>query len=613
MMNKINFASLKTKIFVFYILSFFAVFGSTFLINFFVFDDYLENAEIKKAQTFAEMIAGNIAAPLQLGLESDVRAEIIRQIDRNPDIIEIEIKEPTSATPIKTGYASGKKISKEQYFLVERDIYDALGIQKLATVLVYYSKADFEDARLFALKTLFLLFGAALFIGFLGLLRINMFFAPLRNLTQKLNDFNPEHPNIKLQFSDKKDEISIIQNSVSLAIEKLVSYQQKIIHINETLEDTVRDRTRELNEQIELFRVLADASPNALMLFDTNLIYANPAFSRLTGYEAVEFFRKKIDSLFEMDEESDFARALDITNPRNRHHAQSFDEVLLKKKDGSQCFVAASIAYLHIKDRDAAIINLTDLSALKQKDQMLLVQSRFVAMGEMIGNIAHQWRQPLNIIQSSITKISVYKEMGLITDEFLDDTVQGVKKQVSYLSSTIDDFRSFYKDDPTGSFLLEDAVKKSLSLVEAVYQNHFINVETICMECKDVRIKGSINRLIQALLNILNNSKDAIISSGAEIKVVMIGCKKIDGGAILTIQDSGGGIESKSLGKIFDPYFSTKHKSQGTGIGLYMTKQIIQSSFIGKIDAKNAETERDGKKIFGAMFSIELTDIQNNR
>lgn len=610
MMNKFNFSSLKTKIFIFYIFSFLAVFGSTFLINFFIFDEYLENAEIKKAQTMAEMIAGNIAAPLQLGLESDVRAEIIRQVDRNTNIAEIEIKESGSSALIKTGYASGKKISPDEYFLVDREIYDALGIQKLATVRIYYSKAGFQDAQLFALKTLFLLFGVALFVGLLGLLRINLFFAPLRNLTQKLNDFNPEHPNIKLQLSDKKDEISIIQNTVSLTIEKLISYQQKIIHINETLEDTVRDRTRELNEQIELFRVLADASPNALMLFDSNLIYANPAFSRLTGYETVEFFRKKIDALFDVEEDSDFARALDITNPRNRHHSQSFDEVLLKKKDGSRCYVAASIAYLHIKDRDAAIVNLTDLTALKQKDQMLLVQSRFVAMGEMIGNIAHQWRQPLNIIQSSITKISVYKEMGLVTDEFLDDTVQIVKKQVSYLSSTIDDFRSFYKDDPSGSFALEDAVKKSLSLLEAVYQNHFISVSVACEGCKDVQIKGSINRLIQALLNILNNSKDAIINSEVETKIVIVRCKKIKGGAVLEIQDSGGGIDKKSMGKIFDPYFSTKHKSQGTGIGLYMTKQIIQSSFSGKVEARNAEIEIDGEKINGALFTVELVSVQ---
>lgn len=609
-MSRFNFSSLKAKIFAFYVFSFFVVFGSVFVINFFMFDDYLEKAEIKKAHTIAEMIAGNIAAPLQLGLDSDVRAEMLRQIDRNSDIVEIEVKEPSIATPIKTGYASGKRISLDECFVTEREIYDALGIQKLATVRVYYSKTDFSEARWFVSKTLFLLFAVALILGVSGLFRVNQFFAPLANLTQKLNDFNPERPNVRLHMTDKKDEISIIQNSIALTLDKLISYQQKIIHINETLEDTVRDRTRELNEQIELFRVLADASPNALMLFDTNLIYANPAFSRLTGYDAVEFFRKKIDSIFDIDEDSEFARALDISNPRNRHYPQSFDEIRLRKKDGSGCFVSASIAYLHIKDRDAAIINLTDLTALKQKDQMLLVQSRFVAMGEMIGNIAHQWRQPLNIIQSSITKISIYKEMGAVTDEFLEETVQNVKRQVAYLSSTIDDFRSFYKDDPGGSFILEDAVKKSLSLVEAVYKNHFIEVDIECDSCKNVKIKGSINRFIQALLNILNNSKDAIVGNEAQVRVVKIGCKRTLGGAALSVVDSGGGISTKNIPKVFDPYFSTKNKSQGTGIGLYMTRQIIENSFGGTIEVKNVEFDRGDKKLKGASFTIELHDEQ---
>ncbi len=608
MMSRFNFYSLKAKILSFYVFSFFVVFGSVFIINFFMFDDYLEKAEIKKVHTIAEMIAGNISAPLQLGLDTDVRSEMIKQIERNSDIVEIEVKEPTSSVPVKTGYSGSKKISLDECFVIERDIYDALGIQKLATVRVYYAKTDFSEARLFVAKTLFLLFVLAFVLGVSGLFRINQFFAPLANLTQKLNDFNPERPNIKLQTTDKKDEMSIIQNSVALTLDKLISYQQKIIHINENLEDTIRDRTKELNEQIELFRVLADASPNALMLFDTNLIYANPAFSRLTGYDAVEFFRKKIDGIFEIDEDSEFAKALDISNPQNRHYPQSFDEIRLRKKDGSGCFVSASIAYLHIKDRDAAIINLTDLTALKQKDQMLLVQSRFVAMGEMIGNIAHQWRQPLNIIQSSITKISIYKELGEVSDEFLDETVKNVKRQVSYLSSTIDDFRSFYKDDPSGSFVLEDAVNKSLSLVESVYKNHFIDVEVECNGCKNVKISGSINRFIQALLNILNNSKDAIVANEVKTRIVRLSCTRTIGGALLSIVDSGGGISAKNLPKVFDPYFSTKNKSQGTGIGLYMTRQIIENSFNATIEAKNAEFEKDGKKLKGASFTIELHD-----
>ncbi|MCI4399487.1 MAG: PAS domain S-box protein, partial [Campylobacteraceae bacterium] len=527
-------------------------------------------------------------------------------IDHNVNILEIEIRDTGGRDVIKTGYSSGKKIPSDSYFVIERNIYDALGIQKLALVKIYYSKADFISAKLFVAKTLFLLFILALVLGFFGLIKINSFFAPLRNLTEKLSDFNPEHPSFKLPISPKKDEISIVQNTIAVTMEKLVSYQQKIIQANETLEDAVRERTKELNEQIELFRVLTDASPNALILFDTNLIYANPAFSKLTGYEPVEFFKKKIDTLFELDEDSELAQALDATNPKNRRYPQRFDEVELRRKDGSKCYVSASIAYLRIKERDAAIINLTDLTALKQKDQMLLLQSRFVAMGEMIGNIAHQWRQPLNIIQSAITKISVYKEMGLITNEFLDETVNSVKRQVSYLSATIDDFRSFYKDDPGGSFLLVDAIKKSLSLVEAVYHNHFIEVEVLCDACEDVKLKGSMNRLIQALLNILNNSKDAIILTNSEFKKVKIQCGIKQNMVVVSIQDSGGGIDPKNISKIFDPYFSTKNKSQGTGIGLYMTKQIISGSFGGKIEAKNAEMEIGDQKVKGALFQIEI-------
>jgi len=600
------FKSLRAKIFAFYTFIFVFVFGAALSANYMIFDNYLKNTEIKKVNTIADLIASNIAAPLQLGLSADVRVEMVKQIDKNQQIVEIEIKDLTTRELISTGFASGKRLNSQDFFVVDRDIYDALGIQKTATMRIYYSKNDLESAQSFVAKTIFLLFGAALIIGLAGLFRINSFFIPLKNLAKKLNDFDPEHPNIKLELKTSSDEISVIQNSVSLALDKLVSYQKRIIHVNEMLEDAVRERTRELNEQIELFRVLSDASPNAILMFDTNLIYANQAFVKMTGYESAEIFRLKPASFFETTEDDELFRALDVSNPRNKRHIHTFDEVTLVKKDGSAISVGASIAYLHIKDRDAAIINLVDLTAVKQKDRMLLVQSRFVAMGEMIGNIAHQWRQPLNIIQSSITKISIYKDMGLITDEFLDETVQAVRKQVMYLSSTIDDFRSFHKDDQVGIFSLKEATDKALSLTEAVYQNHFIEVVRECNGCAEEGIKGSMNRLIQALLNILNNSKDAIILSGTPHKVVQIKCKKANGRYILTIQDSGGGIDKKNLNKIFDPYFTTKNRSQGTGIGLYMTKQIIESSFGGKIEARNGEFEYNGTNLKGAVFTIEL-------
>lgn len=604
-MIKLNSISLKLKIFLFYIASFAAIFASVVLVIFFIFDDFSEQSEHKKAETIAELISGNIAAPLQLGLESDVMVEILRQTEKNPNIVEITIKETGSTKTLSTGNAVGVVKKAEDYFIIRKDIFDALNIHKVATFEMFYSKKDFTNTKYFALKTVVYLFGIALVVGLLALMKLNTFFVPLQTLSDKLANFNPENPNIKLNIIDQKDEISVIQNTVSMAIEKLILHQQKILQINENLEDVVRDRTRELNDQIELFRVLAEASPNAIALFDTNLIYANPAFSSITGYEPLELYKIKIKQLFEIEQGGEFEKVIDFKAWNNSYVPFRFNELILTKKNGEKCFVSASIAYLHLKERDAAIINIVDLTDIKQKDQMLLVQSRFVAMGEMIGNIAHQWRQPLNIIQSSITKITAYKTMGLITDDFLDDTVAGVKNQIDYLSSTIDDFRSFYKEDSEGTFTLAECVKRAMSLVEASYENNFIDLE-FENACDDLEIKGSMNRLTQALLNILNNSKDVIIANEPDVRAVYIKCFRRNSGFVLGIKDSGGGIDEQIMSKVFDPYFTTKHKSQGTGIGLYMTKQIVQNSFKAKIEVKNTDFEHNKQRAVGAYFVIEF-------
>lgn len=605
MMSKINFSSLKVKIFLFLYAIFTAIFAAVVFVILFVFGNFSEQSEYKKAETIAELISGNIAAPLQLGLEADVMVEIVRQTEKNPNIAEITIKEVGGSKPLSTGTAGTLTSKVDNYFVIKKDIFDALGIHKVATFEMYYSKKDFLDAKSFALRTVTYLFCVSMFVTLLVLVKLNTFFIPLQTLSDKLSNFNPENPNIKLSLSKQKDEISVIQNTVSMAIEKLITHQQKILQINENLEDVVRERTKELNDQIELFRVLSEASPNAIALFDTNLIYANPAFSSITGYEQMELFRMKVKSFFDVESGSEFEKVIDFKAWDKSFVPFRFNELVLTKKNGDKCFVSASIAYLHIKDRDAAIINLVDLTDMKQKDQMLLVQSRFVAMGEMIGNIAHQWRQPLNIIQSSITKISAYKAMGLITDEFLDDTVNGVKTQVEYLSSTIDDFRSFYKEDSEGSFTLSECVKRAMSLVEASYTNNFIDIEFENL-CEDIEIKGSLNRLTQALLNILNNSKDAIIANDPKIRAVHIKCFKRSNGFVIGIKDSGGGIDESVMQKVFDPYFTTKHKSQGTGIGLYMTKQIAQNSFNAKVDVRNTDFEHNEQMTHGAYFTIEF-------
>ncbi|MEY4504285.1 MAG: hypothetical protein RL154_578, partial [Pseudomonadota bacterium] len=255
--------------------------------------------------------------------------------------------------------------------------------------------------------------------------------------------------------------------------------------------------------------------------------------------------------------------------------------------------------------------NITDLSELKRKDTILLAQSRFAAMGEMIANIAHQWRQPLNVIQGSITQAGLFSQIGILTGEELQKSVEEIKAQVGYLSSTIDDFRNYYRLDTDSEFMLHDALQKACALVYASFANNFVALDFI-NKSEDILINGSLNKFIQAIISILNNAKDAIIELNVDDKLTVLTLEKIDNSAIITIQDSGGGIKDDIIAKIFEPYFTTKSKAQGTGIGLYMSKQIIESSFNGSVIASNLSFEHKNITYFGAAFTIKLPIGEQN-
>lgn len=604
-MNRKYSLGIRTKIYTFYFVNFFALFLGAVFINFFIFNKYLEDSEFTKAQMIAESIALNVAPHIKQDLNKSVRAEILRQMDKNTNITQVEIKDKAFFGQTSIGYTRGRQTFRDDNFVIDGEIWDSLRVEKLGSVRVYYSKQEFLNTKFFVSGSLFLFFTAMAIIGIAWMLLINSYFTPVLMMTQKLNAFEPNLRTILPEITNKNDEISLLQNSVYSAIKKTLLHLESHLNENEALKEIVQESVSSLGDYEELLGAITELSPDAILFVNDGVLYANNAFLALTGYAAEELFQKKVYTLFGANKNSDFIKALDVRLAADVN-INMFEEILLNKKDGSSCFVTVSVAYPILKNSSIIVLNLVDLTVLKQKDQMLLVQSRFVAMGEMIANIAHQWRQPLNVIQSSITKVSIYKEMGTITDKFLDDTVSNVKKQVNYLSSTIDDFRNFYKDDPEGSFFLSDAIKKALSLVEAAYQNSFIDVELEYAGCENISIKGSINRLIQAFLNILNNTKDALIGSKELDRVAVIYCKKRGNTIVLYMQDSGGGIEPKNMDIIFDPYFSTKNKTQGSGIGLYMTKQIIESSFGGRIEANNVEFIRNNIKLRGACFTIEL-------
>ncbi len=221
----------------------------------------------------------------------------------------------------------------------------------------------------------------------------------------------------------------------------------------------------------------------------------------------------------------------------------------------------------------------------REKDHMLIRQSRLAAIGEMIGNIAHQWRQPLNalgLLLDNIQDAHVHDELDSVC---LGESVAKGQRLIDKMSSTIDDFRNFFKPDREKTqFSLEKAVRDALSVVEASLKSGHIAVD-LKIERDDVTVSGFPNEYAQVVANILGNAKDAIQQRQVRDGKVEITIGADDVYAYVAIRDNGGGIPEDVLEKIFDPYFTTREK--GTGIGLYMSKMIIETNMNGRIDARN--------------------------
>ncbi|MDC0932457.1 hybrid sensor histidine kinase/response regulator [Arcobacteraceae bacterium] len=241
----------------------------------------------------------------------------------------------------------------------------------------------------------------------------------------------------------------------------------------------------------------------------------------------------------------------------------------------------------------------------RQKDLKLNEQSKLVSMGEMIGNIAHQWRQPLSVISTGITGMQLEKEYGLLTDEKFNKTCDVINSNAQYLSKTIDDFRNFVKGERIKKlFNLKNDIESFLHLVEGSIKNENINV--ILTLDENITIDGYENELTQCFINIFNNAKDALANQEDTNRLVFISTEQLNKQIIIKIKDNGGGILPEALTRVFEPYYTTKHQSQGTGLGLHMTYNLIVDGMGGTLDVYNREFEYDGYKQKGAEFIIKF-------
>ncbi len=240
---------------------------------------------------------------------------------------------------------------------------------------------------------------------------------------------------------------------------------------------------------------------------------------------------------------------------------------------------------------------LQEVQKRAEQERILIEKSKFIALGEMISNIAHQWRQPLSELSAIMLNIKFRYTMKKLDDQTMSQKSKEAEKLLDYMSNTIDDFRNFFKPDKNKKyFSLKSSFDEVLNIIGKTIYN-----QNICLNIKvdeDIKILGYKNEFEQVILNILSNSKDILISNKTENPYINISVKKGIDRVKIYIDDNGGGIKLEPIEKIFEPYISTKEESDGTGIGLYMSKIIIEKNMQGKIIAYNTKV--------GASFIIVL-------
>lgn len=410
-----------------------------------------------------------------------------------------------------------------------------------------------------------------------------------RQLTLKLNN-----------LSDIASQIAIEQDT-NVPYKK---YNDELGYLASSMQK-MQDAIIKRNEQLNLYAKVFESTQEAIMITDKEgvITHVNQAFCTISGFSQEEVVGSTSNILKSGNHTHTFyARMWESIIEKGLWNG----EIINKRKNGQIYIALLNISAIY--DDEGKIINFvavsSDITQMKEKEKLMQLQSKMATMGEMLSNIAHQWRQPLSGITSAASSTLVQKEIGVLDDASLEKALKGVIASSEYLSKTIDDFRNYFKQDKRiNTFNLNEMLKNDLTIIEAMLKNNYIKL--ILELDEEITISTYHNELIQVMMNIIHNSKDAM-SKKKDEKLLFIKAAIIKDELELCIRDNGGGIDETIVEHIFEPYFTTKHQSQGTGIGLYMSHNMVVEHMKGRIKVQNVEFEYNKQMHKGVDFYIYL-------
>ncbi len=257
-------------------------------------------------------------------------------------------------------------------------------------------------------------------------------------------------------------------------------------------------------------------------------------------------------------------------------------------------------------EKDKKQIDKLNKLKLKQ-DDIIKQKAKMAAMGEMIANIAHQWRQPLSILAMNIINLEIKLKKNQVNEDFLKNYIHNTDSTIKNMNKTIEDFSNFFKPTKDKTlFNINELINEALQIVHNAFRE--VNI-IVNLNIKEIfSYTGYRGELLQVILNILNNAKDAVLLKGIAQGIITIEVKDNQDDIVITVEDNAGGIDKEILSRIFEPYFTTKFQNQGTGIGLYMCKIILEESMKGSLEIQNY---KDGV-LCTIIIPKEINEIKSN-
>jgi PAS domain S-box-containing protein len=379
-----------------------------------------------------------------------------------------------------------------------------------------------------------------------------------------------------------------------------------------------RKRTEEKLRRYELLAALSRDIILHMRYEDGLILEANVAAVNAYGYSREELLELTIHDLRAVETQGLTKDQMVLANERG-----VLFETVHRRKDGSTFPVEVSSQGATInnvrtlvsvirditgrKQAEAALqqahaeleIKVNERTAeLREKDRLLLQQSRQAAMGEMINNIAHQWRQPLNALGLIVQTLPVIYEMGDLNRDSLKAMEMEAMHQIMHMSRTIGVFSKYFKPDKEKiAFHVSKAIFDTITLIEGSFKQDEIIISVDVAE--ELIIYGYPHEYAQVILNILSNARDAFLERKVSDPTITISMGRENGKAVVTITDNAGGIPENVMDRIFDPYFTTKDPAKGTGVGLFISKTIIEKNMGGRLTSRNSGA--------GAEFRIEVS------